>query len=137
MLPKRTAAATVDSAHKCPAFPSIFPSLPTVCTHQQATHSSKAQGASEARTELYLTYSEGVLELATQRFAESISGATSIAGWQAGAVCGLLGIQSFLQFSNMLLYLTLKGHFFFNFFYRVNGGCMVFTSKLMGNFRKA
>jgi hypothetical protein len=41
---------------------------------------------SEARTELYLTYSEGVLELTAKQCAKSISSATSFAGWQAGVV---------------------------------------------------
>jgi hypothetical protein len=37
-------------------------------------------------TELYMKYSEGVPQQATQYGAKSSSGATGFAGWQAGAV---------------------------------------------------
>jgi hypothetical protein len=40
----------------------------------------------EARTELYLTYSEGVLELTAKQCAKNNRRAISLAAWQAGVV---------------------------------------------------
>lgn len=45
----------------------------------------EAQGASEKWTELYMKYSEGISQLATQRFAKSAGGASGSARRQAGA----------------------------------------------------
>ena len=42
------------------------------------------QGNNEARTEAYMKYVEGVLELLTLRSAKSASGASSLAAWQVG-----------------------------------------------------
>lgn len=50
------------------------------------SHSDDGQGDSEARTEAYNAYDEGVPEQSTQPVAESNSGATSSAGGQADAV---------------------------------------------------
>jgi hypothetical protein len=49
-------------------------------------HLDAMQGSSEALTETYLTYSEGALQLLTPRCVRSASGATSLSGWQAGAL---------------------------------------------------
>lgn len=40
------------------------------------------QGNSEARTEMYIQYIEGVLELLTQRRAKSVVNAAGYASWQ-------------------------------------------------------
>ncbi|MBI2285726.1 hypothetical protein HYU82_02800 [Candidatus Saccharibacteria bacterium] len=45
----------------------------------------EAQGASEERTETYLTYVEGVPQLVTPRFAKSAGGVPGYARQQAGA----------------------------------------------------
>lgn len=52
----------------------------------QLMHLSLWLGASEARTESYLIYGEGVLELATTPELKNTSSATSSAGWQTGVV---------------------------------------------------
>ncbi|MBI2007884.1 hypothetical protein HYS85_01465 [Candidatus Saccharibacteria bacterium] len=45
----------------------------------------EAPGAGKERIETYLTYFEGVPQLATPRFAKNAGGAAGYAGWQAGA----------------------------------------------------
>ncbi len=45
----------------------------------------EVQGAGEKWTELYLTYSEGVSQPATQQFAKSNVSTDGCAGWQDGA----------------------------------------------------
>jgi len=51
--------------------------------------SSRVQGASEKRTEVYKKYPEGASELATKQSAESLSGAASFASRQTQATRGL------------------------------------------------
>lgn len=51
------------------------------------TRLDEALGAGEQRTELYLTYSEGAAQAATQRFAKSAGGVPGYARQQVGAAC--------------------------------------------------
>jgi hypothetical protein len=51
-------------------------------------HLDALQGAGEARTELYLTYSEGAPQPATKQGAKSLGGVSGRAGKQAEAVRG-------------------------------------------------
>lgn len=50
------------------------------------SHLDAGLGASEERTEVYLTYSEGVPQLATPRCAKNSGGVSGYAGQQAGVV---------------------------------------------------
>ncbi len=50
------------------------------------SHLDAMQGAGEQRTEMYLTYFEGVAQSATPQCAKSLSGAAGSVGRQAEAV---------------------------------------------------
>ena len=63
-------------------------SLKTGVKMSQPSRLDEAQGANEKRTELYLTYSDGVSEFATKRFAKSASGVAGMASRQAGTARG-------------------------------------------------
>lgn len=55
----------------------------------QASRLSGVQGASQQRTELYMKYSEGAAQMATQQSAKSVGRATGFASRQADAARSL------------------------------------------------
>lgn len=71
----------------------------------------ETQGASEERTDTYLTYVEGVPQLVTQRFTKSTGGVPGCARQQAGAA-QLLGADAVFFLTTLGVKLYVLNYFF-------------------------